>query len=57
MIDAEFQRSEALSWACVLMDQAFHMPAEANLLKAQLVTAAENQKQKLNQVAKLLIVS
>ena len=57
MIDAEFQRSEALSWACVLMDQAFHMPAEANLLKAQLVIAAENQKQKLNQVAKLLIVS
>ena len=57
MIDAELQRSEALTWVCVLMDQAFHMPAELNLLKAQLVTAAENRKQKLNQVAKLLIVS
>ena len=57
MIDAELQRSEALTWVCVLMDQAFHMPAELNLLKAQLVIVAENRKQKLNQVAKLLIVS
>ena len=57
MIDADAQRSEALSWVCVLMPQAFSMPAEANLLKAQLVYAAENRKQKLNQVAKLLIVS
>ena len=57
MIDAELQRSEAFSWVCVLMDQSFDMPAEANLLKAQLVYAAENQKQKLHQVATLLIVS
>ncbi len=57
MIDAEIQRMEALSWVCVLMDQAFYMPAEANLLKAQLIGAAANSKQKINQIAKLLIVS
>ena len=42
MIDADVQRSEALSWACVLMDEAFDKHGEANLLKAQLMLAAEN---------------
>ena len=57
MIDAEVERSEALTWVAVLMDQAFDKHTEANLLRVQLINTINNPEQAINKVEKLLIVS
>ena len=57
MIEAEVERSKALTWVAVLMDQAFDKANEVNCVKAELIGAMNHPKQICHKLEKLLIVS